>query len=241
MGRVLDTLDEMGVADDTLVVFTSDNGGMFHVTGQAAWRAGHRMNGALLGFKFGAWEGGHRVPFVARWPGRIPAGSSSDHLLSHVDLLATLASLVRRPLQSGEGPDSVDQLATLTGAPARPARDTLVLCPNSPGHLAVRRGDWVYISGQGGGGFQGKGPGEHLFSDEYALPFTGRANSDVLDGRIRPDAPPAQLYHLGRDPQQTTNVFLQRPDVARELAALVAEYRRAIPPGPRLGWINLGR
>ena len=239
VGQVLDTLDAMGVADNTLVIFTSDNGGMFHVTGQRSWQAGHRMNGKLLGFKFGAWEGGHRVPFVARWPGRIPAGSTCDHLLSQVDLLATLASIVDRPLREGEGTDSVDQLATLTGEPATPARDTLVISPNSPKHLTVRRGKWVYIPAQGGGGFQGKKPGVHLFSDEYALPFTGRTNSDVVDGRIRSSAPPAQLYDLERDPHQTTNVSTQHPAMAAELAAVVAQYQRTIPKRARLGWINL--
>ena len=85
VGELLAALDEMGVSKNTLVLFTSDNGGMLNAGGQDAWRAGHRLNGALLGFKFGAWEGGHRVPLVARWPGRIPAGSVSNHLLSQVD------------------------------------------------------------------------------------------------------------------------------------------------------------
>jgi len=239
VGQVLDTLDALGATDNTLVLFTSDNGGMLHVTGQKSWQAGHRMNGELLGFKFGAWEGGHRVPLIARWPGRIPANSSSHHLLSQVDLLATFAAIVDRPLQEGEGLDSINQLATFTGDPTTPARDTLILAPNSPRHLAIRRDRWVYIPAQGAGGFQGKKPGAHLFSDEYALPFTGRKNSDVAKGRIHPDAPPAQLYDLESDPRQTTNVFHQHPAVVKGLDARLAEYRRAIPAGPRLGWINL--
>ncbi len=81
VGEVIKTLDEAGVADNTLVIFTSDNGGMLNRGGQEAWRAGHRLNGDLLGFKFDAWEGGHRVPFIARWPGKIEAGSESDALV----------------------------------------------------------------------------------------------------------------------------------------------------------------
>ena len=119
VGEVLDALDAMGVADDTLVIFTSDNGGMLHATGQESWRAGHRMNGKLLGFKFGAWEGGHRVPFVARWPGKIPTGSTSDHLLSQVDLLATLAAVVERPLPPPPPPETVFEIRADVDAAGR--------------------------------------------------------------------------------------------------------------------------
>jgi len=106
---VLDTLDEMGVAGNTLVILTSDNGGMLNVTGQKAWRAGHRLNGDLQGFKFGAWEGGHRVPFLARWPGIIPAGTTSDQLLNLVDFVATMAAVTGRALEGhGDGITSVD-------------------------------------------------------------------------------------------------------------------------------------
>lgn len=239
VGKVLDTLATMGAANDTLVIFTSDNGGMLHNTGQESWRTGHRMNGSLLGFKFGAWEGGHRIPMLARWPGHIAPGSLCDHLISHVDLLATLAALVDRPLAAGEGVDSVDQLATLTGDPVKPPRTTLIVAPNSPKHLAVRRGKWLFIPARGAGGFQGKKVGNHLLSDEYALPFTGQRNSDVADGRIRADAPPAQLYDLDRDPGQARNVYAEHRAVAAELAAVVSGYRQAIPPGKPLGWINL--
>ena len=122
----MDALEEEGIADNTLVIFTSDNGGMFNVGGQDSWKDGHRMNGDLLGFKFGAWEGGHRVPFIARWPGNIPAGTVSDQLVSNVDLLATLAALTNQPLQKNEGPDSFDILPALVGEPEKQIRDHLV-------------------------------------------------------------------------------------------------------------------
>jgi hypothetical protein len=117
----------------------------------------------------------------------------------------------------------------------------MVVSPNSPQHLSLRKGDWVYIPARGAGGFQGRKVGDHLFSDEYALPFTGRANSDVAHGRVRAEAPAAQLYHLGRDPRQTTNLIEQEPDVAAQLAALLGSYRRKIPAGAPVGWINLRR
>lgn len=113
------TLDEEGLAGNTLLIFTSDNGGMLNHGGQRAWKAGHHINGKLLGFKFGAWEGGHRIPMIARWPGRIPAGSVSNQLMSNVDMLATLAALTGYELQEQDGPDSFNMLPALIGNPGK--------------------------------------------------------------------------------------------------------------------------
>ena len=86
---------------------------------------------------------------------------------------------------------------------------------------------------------RGKAVGNHLLSDEYALPFTGRKNSDVVKGRIREGAPEVQLYDLRSDPRQEENVAPRHPEVVRKLAQVLAAYRREIPAGPELGWINL--
>ncbi|MFZ9937537.1 MAG: sulfatase family protein [Luteolibacter sp.] len=239
VGGVLDALEETGSAGNTLVILTSDNGGMLNVTGQKAWQSGHRINGDLQGFKFGAWEGGHRVPFLAKWPGRIPPGTSSGQLLNHVDLIATFAAVTRRELKEGKGIDSINQLESLTGNPAKPPRESMVIIPNSPRHLALRKGSWVYIPAQGAGGFQGQKPGDHLFSDAAALPFTGGTHSDHDNGRLRPGAPPAQLYNLETDPGQQRNVFADHPDVVRELDGELDHYRKAIPGTKPVGWINL--
>lgn len=239
VGGVLNALEEMGVAENTLVILTSDNGGMLNLGGQQAWKAGHRLNGDLQGFKFGAWEGGHRVPFLARWPGKIPAGSTSGQLLNLVDLLATAAALTGRELKDGEGIDSINQLESLTGSPAKPPRETMVITPNSPKHLGLRKGKWVYIPAQGAGGFQGGKPGDHLFSDAAALPFTAGKHSDYKDGKILPEAAPAQLYDLEADPGQERNVFADHPEVVKELEAGLAPYREAIPKTKPIGWINL--
>ena len=239
VGEILATLDELQQTNRTLVLFTSDNGGMLNRTGQRAYEAGHQINGKLLGFKFGAWEGGHRVPLIARWPGRIPADTTSHELISQVDFLATFAAIVGRPLDDGEGLDSVNQLASLTGTPETPLRESLIIAPNSPRHLTVRRGKWVYIPAQGAGGFQGKKPGEHLFSGAAALPFVKKSNSDIEAGQLRPNAAPAQLYDLQRDPYQQRNLYASESDVVRALDKLLQQYRLSIPPGPPLGWINL--
>lgn len=232
VGEILDLLRNEGLADNTLVLFTSDNGGMFNAGGQDSWKDGHRMNGDLLGFKFGAWEGGHRVPFIARWPGQIPAGSVSDQLVSNVDFLATMAALVDQPLNASEGPDSFNVLPALTGTPQNQIRDHLVLTAIKKTHLALRKGKWVYIDAQGSGGFRGKkgtdfergGPGAHL--------LTKHVNSDVEDGKLKPSAPPAQLYDLDADLSQTRNLYNDLPEIVREMKELLTQKQNAQRSAP---------
>ena len=228
VGELLRTLDELELADRTLILFTSDNGGMLNEGGQAAWKAGHRANGDLLGYKFGAWEGGHRVPFIARWPGKIPAGTASDQLVSvNVDFLATFAAITGQSLRADEGVDSFNLLPVLTGTPTQPIREHLVIAPFAAKAIALRSGNWVFISAQGDGGFAGVrgGPGSVAFSQ--------RVNSDITaDGKIKPDAPATQLYNLEADPQQTKNVVREHPEIAARLAALLAEYRAGARTAP---------
>lgn len=240
VGELLDAVTELGEGENTLFLFTSDNGGMLNHAGQDAWRAGHRLNGDLLGFKFGAWEGGHRIPLIARWPAHIPAGSVSDHLFSQLDLMATFAAVVDRPLREGEGVDSVDQLETLTGSPPEPLRDELVISPNSPEHLLLRKGNWVYIPAQDEGGFQDTNIGDHTLGGGAAFKLTHQSNSDfTAAGEILPDAPPAQLYDLKQDPRQEVNVYNAHPEVVEDLDALLAERRKLTGSHKPLGWVHL--
>ena len=238
VGEVLAAVDAAGQTDDTLVIFTSDNGGMLNQGGQDAWSAGHRLNGDLLGFKFGAWEGGHRVPFITKWPGRIPSGSRSDALIGQVDLLATLAAVAGRSLTKAEAPDSLNQLPTLVGSPPTPVRKQLIISPNNPSHLVVRQGKWVYIPARGEGGFKGKRVGDHAFGGGAVFPFTGQSNSDFSGGRLLVDAPRAQLYDLSKDRGQTRNVHAQHAEVVADLEAVLRSYRARLGPGPPLGWID---
>ena len=239
VGEVMATLDQLELAKNTLVVFTSDNGGMLNKTGQTAWKEGHRLNGDLLGFKFGAWEGGHRVPFIVRWPDRVPAGTTSNALVSQVDLLATFAAASGGAIPADAIVDSVNQLPEFTGIATEAARDLLVLSPNSPKHLTIRKGNWVYIPARGEGGFQGKKVGDHLLAGAASQPLTKLVNSDVVDGKIRSDAPPAQLYDLESDPAQAVNVYQEHPELVAEMAALLKDWRGKIPETSELGWINL--
>ena len=220
VGEMMRTLDELKLRENTLIILTSDNGGMLNQGGQQAWKAGHRLNGDLLGFKFDAWEGGHRVPFIARWPGKIEAGSVSDQLICQIDLLSTFAALTDSETQ---GPDSLNVLPALLGKPDKPLRTELVLAPNRKSHLALRDGPWLYIGARGGGGFGGTKPGDHALGGGGALKFTGETNSDFINGKLKPDAPEQQLYHLADDPRQTKNVIREHPEVAKRLAQRLVE------------------
>ena len=221
VGRVLATLDETKAADNTLVIFTSDNGGMLNQGGQAAWKAGHYLNGDLLGFKFDAWEGGHRVPFIARWPAKIPPGTTSDQLICNVDMLATFSALVGIDLEDGQGPDSFNVLPALTETPNGAIRDHLVLCPRSSRHLTLRKDRWVYISARGNGGFNGRRIGEHTLGGPAAHLLTHQFNSDIAEGKLRQDAPPAQLYDLHADRSQKHNLYKDNPEAVEQLRAFL--------------------
>ncbi len=238
VGEVMKALDEHKLTDNTLIVFTSDNGGMLNEGGQDAWKAGHRLNGDLQGFKFGAWEGGHRVPFIVRWPGKVPAGTTSDALTSQIDLIATFAAASGTKLDEKAVIDGVNQLPEFMGKADKPARDFLLISPNSPQHLTLRKNDWVYIPAQDEGGFQAKKVGEHLLGGAATQPLTQMVNSDVVNGKIRDDAPPAQLYNLKTDPGQQINVHDKHPELVKDMAAELAKWRKEIA-GPRLGWINI--
>jgi arylsulfatase A-like enzyme len=221
VGEVLGTLATKGILDSTLIVFTSDNGGMFNEGGKDAWAAGHKMNGDLLGFKFGAWEGGHRIPQIARWPGHIPAGTKADGLFSQVDFLRTFAALLWAEVPDGHAVDSYNQLPMLLGERDDSPRDHVIIAPNDKQLLGLREGDWVFIPGQGDGGFHCSRGGP------WAAVLAGQTNSDLApDGGIREDAPAEQLYNLANDPCQAQNVITGNPEIAdrmrtrlRELAA----------------------
>lgn len=172
-------------------------------------------------FKFDIWEGGHRVPFIARWPGKIPAGTKSNELLCNVDLLATLAAIVKYPLKNNEATDSYNMLPALVGSPQNPIRKYLILSSESKQHLAIRKGKWMYIPAQGGGGSTQKEIGSIGLGGPAAFLFTKQVNSDIKNGKIKDNAPPAQLYDLDSYLAQKINLYNVRPDKVNELKALL--------------------
>ncbi|MDQ8208253.1 sulfatase-like hydrolase/transferase [Coraliomargarita sp. SDUM461003] len=216
VGELRESLEAIGEADNTLIIFTSDNGGMFNTGGKAAARLGHKINGDLLGSKFGVWEGGHRVPFIAWWPGKIEAGSESDQLLSNVDLLATFAAITGRELSADEQQDSINLLPALIGEPEQPLRTEMVVTPNQPSHMALRKGKWMYIPARGDGGFA---------TNIAATRLAGTPNSDIKNRKIKKSAPRAQLYDLEADVNQTTNVYSQYPEVVKQMTDELKAYQ----------------
>ena len=233
VGEVMSTLDNLNEADNTLLIFTSDNGGMFNGGGREAWDAGHYMNGTLLGWKFGAWEGGHRVPLIIRWPEHVPAGTQSDQLISSVDLLATIASLIGRDLNNDDGPDSFNMLPAITGKPIEPIRDHLVISPFRETHLSLREGPWMFIGDQGSGGF-GKPREGGKAGGPQALGLAKRnINSDItFDGKVKEDAPLQQLYNLKTDRNQEYNIAREYQEIAKKMKQRLEDIKKSPRSAP---------
>ena len=218
VGAILEALDRQGVAKDTLVLFTSDNGGVFKPEiadslQTKAFQAGLRVNGALRGGKHTVWEGGFKVVFVARWPDRIPAGTTCGAMVSLADILATAAALVGEPLPPPEraAEDSRSFLPALLGeAGAKVPREDMIV-HSADGVFAIRKGPWKWIEG---------------------VPV-----DDVKPGarKARAAEYKPQLYNVADDPAETRDVSAAYPEVVKELSALLNRYRdggysRELPP-----------
>ncbi|WP_372774719.1 arylsulfatase [Mangrovibacterium sp.] len=224
VGQVTETLEKHGLSENTLVIFTSDNGAMLNLGGRNAVKAGHKINGDLLGFKFGVWEGGHRIPFIAKWPGKIEAGSKSAQLICNVDMLATFMALTGQDPKTLDNSDSKNMMPALVGNPKKPIRDELILAPSKKQNLSLRKGKWIYIPAQGSGGFSGSKPEHHAWGGAPAVAFVGGKNSDIENGKIKEDAPPAQLYDLEKDVNQSTNLYNEYPEIVKEMDAILKTY-----------------
>ena len=148
IGQVMDSLEEAGMSDNTLLIFSSDNGPVWY--DKDTERFGHRSSGSLRGIKGSVWEGGHRVPFIAHWPGRIKAGTRSDHTIAFADVLATFANAAGRPeLPGNAAEDSVSFLQVLL----HPDRKHPPRPPILHEDKVIRDGDWKLIATRGGRGF----------------------------------------------------------------------------------------
>jgi len=220
LGTVLDALEKQGLAQNTLVIFTSDNGAVLN---NDALTSAHRPNGVLLGQKTDGWEGGHRVPLLARWPDRIPAGTVRQPLFTQVDCMATFAEAAGVKLPDGASPDGASELAAFTDPARAPVKRTEASFLGTSGHV-LRQGDWLYIPKQGSSGMTVQVPPGPQWGAPYAK--LGLTNSDITaDGKIKPDAPQAQLYNLKDDLSEHTNVIAQHPDIAARMQARMDELK----------------
>ena len=152
VGQILSALKVAGMSDDTLLFFTSDNGPTWY--DEDAERFGHDSSGGLRGMKADAWEGGHRMPFIVRWPGQVKAGSTTNQMISFVDIFATLASVVNQPLSGEAAPDSFSfhHVLMQKASATAPVRKELPI-QSGGGFMTFRTGDWKLIQGLGSGGF----------------------------------------------------------------------------------------
>ena len=158
VGRVLSALEESGADDNTLVIFTSDNGCAHYIDVNGLEAKGHYPSGPLRGYKSDAWEGGHRIPFIVRWPGKVDSGSVSHQLIHQADLLATIADIFDASLPDNAAEDSFSLLPLFEGA-NKPVRN-LAVSASIRGIPSIRDGRWKLIFDTGSGGWT-KGGGEH--------------------------------------------------------------------------------
>lgn len=206
VGRMLDTLDRLKVTNETLVIFTSDNGGVLMTEGQRpeaeAYRSGLRCNGALRGRKHSIYEGGFRVPFIVRWPEHVQAATECDETISLVDMYATIAALTDQSnvVDEDVAEDSFNVLPAVLGTPAPEPLRTSMIVHSPNGNYAIRQGPWKYIEGKA---------------------------SQSLKNISRRDELDAQLYNLQDDPNEQKNLLNEHPDIVKSLSDLLNEQRHS--------------
>jgi arylsulfatase A-like enzyme len=191
VGRVLDALEKSGAAGNTLVVFTSDNGCAPYIGAKDLEQMGHYPSGPLRGYKSDAWEGGHRVPFIVRWPGTVKPGSVCHQLVHQADFIRTFADILGTKLPDNAGEDSFSLRPLLRGED-KPIREHTVSAA-SGGTPALRLGNWKYIPAPGSGGWG-----------------TGGDQSQ-----------PVQLYDLADDIGETKNLAAAMPGKVAGMKALL--------------------
>ena len=215
VGQVLDALDRTGQADNTLVIVTSDNGALpgdrnrNSAKGATAMEElystyGHKSCGDWRGYKAHIWEGGHREPLVARWPGRIAPASQSDQLICLTDLIATCAAILETDLPEDAAEDSLNMLAALTGeAGDGPIRETMIH-HSCFGVFSIRKGPWKLIV-------------ETLTSGGWPPPR----------GAGPEPGSPGQLYPIEDDPAEQHNLWHDHPEIVADLTALLDHQKTA--------------
>jgi len=193
--QILVALDEAGLTKDTLVFFTTDNGTSPQADFENLLKQGHDPSGGLRGHKADAWDGGHRVPFVARWSGVIKPGSVSDDPICHNNLMVTCADILGVSLPEDAGVDSFSILPLLQGKQAQAApTHPYVIHHSINGNFAIRQGKWKLVACQGSGGWS-KGD----------------------------DGQPAQLYDMSADRAEETNLIESKTGEAKRLADLLEQ------------------
>jgi arylsulfatase A-like enzyme len=199
VGEVIQALDQQGITENTLVVFTSDNGSHWLDTDIKTFN--HRANDDFKGMKSDVWEGGHRVPFIVRWPEQVKAGRTSRSVICTTDLLATLAEITNQRLKPGNGEDSHSFLSVLKGEEPKTFKERTIVHHSVNGTFAIRLGKWKYIDAKGSGG--------------WSLP----------EKQVPENAPAAQLYDMSKDSLEMNNLIAEKPKVAERMKKILEEYK----------------
>lgn len=196
VGEVMKAVDANGLAENTMIIVTSDNGCAPYVGVKEMEAIGHYPSAYLRGYKTQIWEGGHRVPFIVRWPAKVKAGSESAQLTCLTDLMATCAEILGAELPDTEAEDSVSILPAILGTDTAPLREAVVH-HSFKGAFAIRQGDWklALCSGSGGSGIDENG-----------------------------DKSSPQLYNLKQDLGETNNLAQSNPEVVERLTKLLQQY-----------------
>ncbi len=195
--QVTATLQQLGIDNNTLIIFSSDNGAYWPQEEVALQN--HDANWGRRGQKGDVWDGGHRVPLIISWPARIKNQVIYDHLVSLTDMFATFADLTNQPLQPNTGEDSFSFFHVLQGNNSKATRPAMIH-QSSGGMYSIRTGEWKLINGLGSGG------------------FTVPNRTDPVPG-----GPIGQLYQINTDTLESTNVFLQHPEIIKKLEKALNE------------------
>jgi arylsulfatase A-like enzyme len=201
IGQLLQTLDELSLADNTLVIITSDNGCSPQAKYDELLSKGHNPSYVFRGTKADIFDGGHRVPFIVRWPARVKAGTTSDQLLCLTDFMATAAAIVGAKFSDNAGEDSISFLPSLLGKKDQRRREAIVH-HSINGSFAIRERNWKLELCPGSGG--------------WSVPRPGKDDTSKL--------PAVQLYDLTNDIGEQHNLAEKQPEVVMRLTALLEKY-----------------
>ncbi|CAG7654339.1 arylsulfatase [Paenibacillus allorhizosphaerae] len=197
VGQIVDTLENLGIREQTMIIFASDNGP--HPQPQEAETYGHRATGPLRGIKAGIWDGGHRIPYIMSWTGKIKPGQVYDELIDLVDFMGTAAAIAGQTLPAHAGEDSFNQLPLLLGQPLEQPIRKYAIHHSLQGMFSIRDKDWKYIEGRGSGGFD----------------WNKKKSEESVD------EPAGQLYFIREDIAERNNLYDKLPEVVNELGKVL--------------------
>ncbi len=202
VGQVLKALDKHGLSDNTLVIFTTDNGTSPKCNFDELEQKGAHLRENWRGHKADIWEGGHRVPFIAKWPGVIAPGSKCDEVITLVDFMATAAEVTGFDLPNTAAEDSVSLVSAFRQQKRKGSIHPAIVCHSIKGLFAVRKGKWKVEFCAGSAG--------------WSSPTEKQAGELGL--------PPVQLYDLNADPKEQNNLYDKKPEIVEELRAILKKY-----------------